>query len=193
MRNNKQIEQVNKYFQGLSPSEKRVAIAKDVLAQLKANKYLASRRTYVGPIYLKSDEVVDNFDFDYQKSCTELESCNVCALGGLMLSLTSFNDKFTIGELEEGDGTLWRELSKFFSAEQIFLIEYCFEGWMSWSDGAAINDLDFYDEDWANDENHPIWNKIYDYYYSFKDDTARLEGIMKNIVKNKGEFIPFKI
>jgi hypothetical protein len=73
----------------LTPAQMRVEVAKDVLKQLKAEKYIAQRGTY-----FVVDEWSDNattYDFTIGKDLKselklKVNTCSVCALGALFCS-----------------------------------------------------------------------------------------------------------
>jgi len=72
-----QIIKWNKQFDNLSKPEQRVLIAKDVLQQLKKDKYRANTGSYV----LKESYLENTCDI--QSNFDKLGKCNVCALGEL--------------------------------------------------------------------------------------------------------------
>lgn len=190
-----QIKRWNTSFNKLSEEDKRVAIAKDVIKQIKAGKYYASTGTYVNLDVKLSD------DTSLQKHFDEI-TCDVCALGGLFMSNVKFNNQCTYNELGCGK---FLDLLKYFSKEQLFLIEIAFEGW-------EISDmLDFetevngyidimqgiyagrYTLEEITDTSDSTKSKMKAamlFGENYHDESDRLIAIMQNIVKNKGEFIP---
>lgn len=89
----KKIEAGNVQFDKLSKAEKRVAIAKDAIAQLLIDRYVPTPGTYVG-----SDDVDLGMELDIAKTLTSLPQCNVCAIGSVMVS--SFRCGQVAGDLE---------------------------------------------------------------------------------------------
>src|ERR1700743_3631087 len=164
--NKNRIKKNNENFEKLSASEQRILIARDVLAQLAAGKYKAKSGSWVqaevpGRNYnlITEDERENNADL--KEVFCELESCNVCALGGMFVSAVKnfnklkFNDLHHVknyesdfdeygicnncGDREQDcncadspDGDICLEdiqdyMSKFFSIDQLKLIELAFE------------------------------------------------------------------
>ena len=86
------INKLNAEFKKATKAQKRVMIAQDVLAQLKAKRYVAESGCWVQANY---NTAVPLADIKYKDSVKELfaektiESCNVCALGGLFMSCTN--------------------------------------------------------------------------------------------------------
>jgi hypothetical protein len=108
----------------------------------------------------------------------------VCALGGLFMSCTNFNNNTLLEDLDFASSELGdlieevklsNELNKIFSVKQLKLIEVYFEG----------NDGYFYE------------NREYDtvkaFYIKYPSDKKRLQLIMENIVENDGIFVPKKL
>lgn len=178
----KTIERWNAFFNGLTKAEKRVAIAKDVLAQIKAGRYQ--------PAHCYS--LISNGDSNesFQKQFNDVE-CRCCADGALLLSMVKYKNVFTIGDLNglRGSSTIWRSLAKVFTPRQLFFIECAYEQRRSSEFYAAIvatDSLNFRptEKDWD------IVNQVSRYYLG--SSTDRLINIMKNIVKNNGEFKPLE-
>jgi len=168
-------KQKNAAFDKLSKAEKRVAIAKDVLAQMSANKIRAERGLYVNkmiPSNKLGSEVCDLNPMNTRGGC------NACALGSMFLCAVDKHDKLKVGDLEEinvygPDGIhqrgveIFREdtaeyLGKFFSQDQLNQIELAFESGRCPATESA------------------------------SDDNATLRLIMENIIANKGTFKPDK-
>lgn len=81
-RYSKQIEADNLRFRKMSKARKRVAIARDVLAQLKVGKFKATPGTYVESKALETD------DSNVQIQSLLLPptvSCDVCGIGALFV------------------------------------------------------------------------------------------------------------
>ena len=182
------INKLNAEFKKATKAQKRVMIAQDVLAQLKAKRYVAESGCWVQANY---NSAVPLADIKYKDSVQDLfaektiESCNVCALGGLFMSCTNFNNNTLLedlddvsedlGNLIDEEEKLSNKLNKIFSTSQLKLIEVYFEG----------NDGYFYE------------NREYDtvkaFYIKYPSDKKRLQLIMENIVENEGTFVPKKL
>jgi hypothetical protein len=169
-------------------AEMRVAIAKDVIAQIKAKKYNPTQGSWVdgvdGPDYV--DWLFENAttcEVDVQVYTKSIKKCNVCALGSLFVSaVNKYNNVYgtyktvslpSIFDFRETNNR--SPLLRYFTIKQIRLIEYTFEGGM----GAV-----------CFDDDHPMVNKAYAFYSRYPDSKDRLLAIMKNIVENKGTFKP---
>jgi hypothetical protein len=84
VKNFKSIAERNAEFAGMTKMEKRVALAKDVLTQMELQNFIPTPGTYIDSFggYDKDEFGVT----DYGKPIIQ-ETCNVCALGALTLSL----------------------------------------------------------------------------------------------------------
>jgi hypothetical protein len=177
---------LNAEFKKATKAQKRVMIAQDVLAQLKAKRYVAESGCWVKPNIDSAWEQKLSHHDSVQELFIEqkIESCNVCALGGLFMSCTNFNNNTLLEDLDdasEGLGNLIEEeqlsnkLNEIFSTNQLKLIESYFE-----ANGGFFRD---YDED----------DRIEVFYNKNSSDKKRLQLIMENIVENNGTFVPEKL
>jgi hypothetical protein len=159
-------------------------IAQDVLAQLKAKRYVAESGCWVRIHYspatvAETDSVQELF---VEK---KIESCNVCALGGLFMSCTNFNNNTLLkdldsvseylGSLVDEGKKLSNKLNSIFTTNQLKLIESYFEA----NDGFF---RDYYEGD-----------RIEAFYNKYPSEKKRLQLIMENIVENDGTFVPEKL
>lgn len=110
----------NKFSQ-LTAAQKRVAIAKDVLLQIKAKKYLTGN----GYLYVVRGEHVTKLSKD---NLSSIKACHVCAIGAAAVSCIRKFNKHSIDLRLSGSDRLMPTLLDWFSREQIELIEGCFEG-----------------------------------------------------------------
>jgi hypothetical protein len=176
----------------LTKAEKRVAIAKDVIAQLKAGKYRAETGSYC-EIDLEEAALLEP-TAELQKELKKVSKCQVCALGSLFVSDVRKFDKLKVSDSGLGakqsqwecdpepetfvneavDEFAMRDrLGSVFSQEQLALIEAVFEG----------SDVTGY-----LDEND-LWSEsIRDFFYSYAEDAKRMTAIMRNIARNGGTF-----
>ena len=175
---------LNAEFKKANKAQKRVMIAQDVLAQLKAKRYVAESGCWVR-IHYSPTTVAETDSVQELFVEKKIESCNVCALGGLFMSCTNFNNNTLLKDLDsvseylgslvdEGE-KLSNKLNKIFSTNQLKLIEIYFEA----NDGYFRD----YDED----------GRIEAFYNKHSSDKKRLKLIMENIVENKGTFVPAKL
>jgi hypothetical protein len=87
----KLIEKNNKIWEAASTRERRVLVCKDVLAQLKAKKYIAQAGQWVKSIAAPIGK--DGCSLQEIIHQDELPVCSCCALGGLMLSTVKYANK----------------------------------------------------------------------------------------------------
>jgi plasmid maintenance system antidote protein VapI len=186
----------NKRFAALSPEGKRVAIARDVLASLAAEKVIALTGTYIdtlgeGPGFfsLPSSE-------DAQVWLEDAPTCTTCALGAMMLSCVRKANNATIGMLR-GRSNITARLAVHFDRRQLDLIETAFEQ----SIHVWMNSQDDYDR-WPDQSELRVARDMFGQYLRvardmFGQDLARdytsderLTIIMQNIIRNKGTFVP---
>ena len=180
------INKLNEQFKKATKAQKRVMIAQDVLAQLKTKRYVAESGCWVQPNYYPDWKQLSDKDSVQELFAAEkIESCNVCALGGLFMSCTNFNNNTLLEDLYDVSGDLGNlidekvnlsnKLNKIFSTSQLKLIETYFE-----ANGGYFRD---YDED----------GRIEAFYNKHSSDKKRLQLIMENIVENEGTFVPEKL
>jgi hypothetical protein len=144
----------------LDNASKRVAVATDVIKQIRDRKYVATEGSY---LTFEGQEFDDSRDLKLAERISEIEgpNCHVCALGSMILSKTRlFGSKISVWNADSRDG-IFRDLKKLFGEKQLTLIEDTFDG-CSYSH----------------------------YMYEYPDDNERLIAIMGNVVANKGTFVP---
>ena len=204
-------------FKKASATQKRVLIAKDVIAQIKAKKIKPESGTFVsvekvkgfissteadrryGSYNYSMDRLSDSegSDADVRHLYLEntIQQCSCCALGGMFMSCTLYNNNTTVDNLSyAGDdignmlyedsepGSLSNGLDKFFSVAQLRLIEQTFEG-----DNGVVNSG--MDSD-TGEVIDPFSPRAAAFYEKYKKPKDRLIAIMQNIVKNNGTFKP---
>lgn len=167
----------NEAFAKLTAKEQRVAIAKDVLVHIATRKIVAKQGTYF-EIKHRS------FSADMQacEVVAAAPSCTVCALGAVFVAAIDNANEATMDDMdpddfgnriEIGHAPLKRYLSRFFSVDQLHLIEAAFES-------SDIHDFFEYDAV------QPATNMFND----FVSSEERMQIIMRNIIDNDGTFIP---
>lgn len=173
---------LNKKFSRMSPAEKRVCVARDVLAQLKAKKILAKSRLWARR-HDSHNELLSEGDADESTELRDvlpkIEQCDACALGSIFLCAVNRADKLTVGDAGGGRYGLTiffsyidTYLEKFFSAGQLRLIEIAYEC------GRGQFNADTPEQVTAAN------------CYKGLGLEERMGAIMKNIIKNKGQFVP---
>lgn len=163
----------------LSPAQARVVIAKDVLAATRAKKFIPTNGTYcaIGKIDVKVGKGL-------RPALKKMKDCRVCALGAMFIAkVARFND-FTVSandisglpwdseDFETSRDAITDTLGRYFDSEQMTLIENAFEscGYYADDDGSRSRALKF--------------------CCQLKTAKERLTCIMRNIIINKGTFVP---
>ena len=207
-------------FKKLSPAQKRVAIAKDVLKQIKARQFIPKRGYFVDTTTQNVKGIIgDLSNTDSLQKVLPQMTCEVCALGGMFLSCTNLNNKATISALKfdfehEHSGEALRMdsvinqnkkfsngLNRFFSNYQLMLIETAFEegqGLIAHFRYVILPNKDSISEYYFNGKwktATPEILKAKNFSETTKtagraNSTERMVAIMKNIIRNKGRFIP---
>jgi hypothetical protein len=171
----KYIEKQNKKFHKLSRRKQRLAIAEDVLTQIKAKKYVANKEAYVilGKTFWKKSKSERQ---DLQKHLLSEDSgCRVCGLGAAFCSMSRLGDIVT---LDDGNKrAIHGSLQRMFVDYQLALIECAFEGVQTRPISCPLSKKD---ESLA-------W-RFFDKYGG--DHDKRLAAIFRNIIKNDGTFKP---
>lgn len=168
-------------FLSLPKADRRVAIAKDVIAQIRAQKYVGLQGTYVNST--KLEEILESEEVSMTESdkiIQKLGKCQVCARGAMFLSRmkkrpenveqSSFVMKLdSFAEPE-------KEYDYEFSGPQLDAIESAFEG-------IEMGEL------YTNEDAEYIEDCI-SFCEGVKDDNDRLLMIMQNIIDHNGTFVP---
>lgn len=113
-----------KAFKDMTKAGQRVAIAKDVIAQLDAKRIQAMRQIYVGgelfQITNPRKTFADRVRMFFSLPKIEVKPCAVCAVGSAVLCGVRLQGK--------GEGTYWHEtMNEWFPIEQIRTMENYFE------------------------------------------------------------------
>ena len=195
-------------FSKLSPAQKRVAIARDVLKQIRIGRYISSTGAYVSSLLMKDGKEKYNVkDKEVKGNFGKIKKCEVCAMGACLMSITKFENKLKFGDIGSSMEQLKNDKTKelfasIFSPEQLLLIERAFEGNLGGTT-VGVNIFGLREGDFFNQI-----EKCHDFYTKFNinpKDTAtskkiselrklseekRLIAIMRNLIRNKGTFIP---
>lgn len=190
----------------LTRAERRIAIFKDALSQLRIKAYIASP----GVLCNLSPYVFHGGELQSQLTSQTLkkEDCHVCARGSLLLSTVRKENDFTRDDLANKTSNYFRPTSTFdkrllklFTAKQIASFEAAFE----------VNDY-FYKRIFGLEAhgniagmlNYQLSNltgipdplsvaarlKCIKFGIQYKDSTKRLRAIFNNAVNNNGIFKP---
>lgn len=179
-------KRANARFAKLSRNEQRVAIAKDVLKQIKAQSYIPSYGKYLDAPLGKHPE-----PFTFSASLEEpinLQNiiptrCSVCAIGALFVSMVRVGNNVSsdAGSIYTDYGrknkkvvhlsptVLFNTLSDYFSFDELRAMESLFEGWES---RVVIPQ-----------KNAAAYRKV-----ANSTPAARLKFIMQHIMDNDGMF-----
>lgn len=168
----------------MTKAQKKIEVAKDVIKQLKVGAYQSTSGTYL-------EIINDTWEIQEEQAnkCISKDfPCKVCALGSIFMSHVMLRNHLTIDELEMTDDIAMRKrLEGVFTNNQLHLIETAFER-------RIVND----DIEYICKEPRSFWNsvpttigqKAIDFGKKYSDSTVRLIMIMKNIIKNDGQFKP---
>jgi len=191
------IKKTNAEFKKATKAQKRVLIAQDVLAQIKAKRYVAASGIWVLPNWSdKIDRGQIRVTDSVQKLFAEnaIDTCNVCALGGMFMSCTNLNNNTTVKQLTDeaqdglgasidGGEKLSNGLNQIFSKTQLEIIETYFEHGDGW----------FRRDGYTGRSNGVDQKHVDAFFEKYPEDDDRLKEIMKNIVANNGTFVPSKL
>lgn len=183
----------SKPFSRLSAAAKRIAIAKDILKQIKAERYTIESGTWlnIDPIKLGEQSNTETQAVLMQRALlggkqtvtmdAPPATCTCCAVGAACASaIRLFNQDSISGSPQEGYELNGYDegmsiLRKYFPEEQVDLMEAAFE---------MRTDSDHEDASESSLDKAVCFGK------NFGNDEKRLEAICKNIIKNKGTFKP---
>ena len=177
-------------FEKLTPPQQRVAIAKDVLEQIRIKRFTPYSGKYISSINFKNGLYKSEMGSkDIKSNFAKIKNCSVCAMGACLMSATKFANKLNFEDVgvhrtDFKDEKVKDLFSSIFSPEQLLLIEIAFEGNDS---GADRMGYDIFGADYPTCE---ITQKCDEFYLKYEDEKSRMVAIMKNLIKNKGEFKP---
>ena len=189
-------------FNALPNNEKAVLVAKDVLAQIKADKYVPDTGTY---IYIQG-----GFDFNgsIKENFDQIEECKVCALGSMLMSSTHLGNILTTSDINrfpDADDLRRSEkvtelFSSIFTNKQLLLIETAFEGHTEFFGKTKRQLKKTYQENFSYYEPYDRYANeklTFDetlaceiFHRKYDDNDKRLNAICRNIIRNNGVFIP---
>jgi len=206
---NEKIKAKNQKFTRLTKAEKRVEIALDVLAQLKAKKIEALVGAGWGEITLKKSSTAEEFDGSRQLNeliSTKAQSCTACALGAMFIGAVDKFNHLKVGECEteygEGNGygngacNIFNETEEYYGGNKtaFLYIEYphaYLEKFFPKKQLLLIETA-FEGGEGATDEedfdNPADYETAASYLKGVSNQNKRLELLMKNIVANNGIF-----
>jgi hypothetical protein len=186
--------------------ERRIAILKDVLQQLKLEKFKATNGTYVSLPKILREKTYEEPELDAKTALLNCQgSCSVCAKGSIFLSQVRKENQVKLEELdwdmEDASNKATKRVVNLFGGNNLNRIEAAFERWPyiteQYEDEVFIN--------YTSDSTHTKWNefsgyyetinnkrdeKIVKFYNRYPDKTDRLKAIVRNAIKNNGIFKP---
>jgi hypothetical protein len=190
---NEKIKAQNAAFKKMTATQKRIAIAKDVLKSLKNGKLVANTGSYCEwDMNSEKMNTLEEGSVELQDLMVGgvIESCHVCAIGSIFTSKVMLGDDFRVGIEKEyysgsrlrvediscSDDKMITALKGIFTESQLRLMEFAFEG----------NDI------CNNHLSKPekFKERLRDFYHNYYSSHERLVAIMKNIIKNEGVFKP---
>jgi len=178
-------------FSRLTAAQKRVAIARDALKQIKAQKLEINTGVWCD---IEMEEVypdVEKLDaqalFLGRAAVPAIQpTCRTCALGACLVSSVRLFDDFKLKTSDLDVDEIYKQLKKFFPVGQLLLIESAFEQ-RDWTDrSTSARHGQNVEKHITEAENTTAEN----FGLTYKDDTERAEAIFKNIVRNNGTFKP---
>lgn len=186
------IKRANARFNKLTKAQKRVAIARDVLKQLDNKRIKAT-----SGIYFKGTARLPeiSLETEVQNIIEKTPQCNACALGSMFVCAVNAANRLKVKDLYARSlspmlvsfsyADIDKYLSRFFSNRQLSMIESAFEC-------SYMRDFEdvFYDNDWAADKERELAQRCIAFGRTERSDRKRMVKIMKNIIKNNGEFVP---
>lgn len=171
-----------KSYKQMSRMQRKVEIAKDVIANIHAKQLNVGMGSYVYPYKIDTEdlEVLQKYLPSQQIAQIMKPNCTVCARGSMMIcKIAKFNDydlkDIDLHRVEDSHTT--EALKDAFTDEELYCIECCFELW------------DEYNQCY-NRGKGPVSNDVINNWAKIKDSTDRLLAIMQNIIDHKGVFKP---
>ena len=200
---NKRIRASNAAFKAMSPAEKRVQIAKDVLMSLDTGKLEPVNGSYMLvelPKYthMQDSDTWETYDARQtafkdldarEQLLTGTISCSVCAIGAVFTCAVQRQNELTVAELQASRRGMVEYLQGSFSAVQLDLIECAFE---RTRDNMRCDATPYTDARLAEKFGHSVHNSWLDAPHDARGGLASclMRAIMENIVANEGAFVP---
>lgn len=170
------IEKNNKIWSDSTDAERRVLLAKDALERLTKGQIKARRGKLTA---FRNTRKLVKEEASIQEVIAKGEVCQACALGSLMISQVFYKNKVKASQywtgLNWGDNNA-DELRNLFGHE-LRKMEYAFENGEGLVSSSQLRSGEGFD--------------CRKFFSKYRDSsTKRLEAILKNVIRNKGEFIP---
>jgi hypothetical protein len=177
----RRIETSNKRYEAATPEQKRVIVAKDALTRIELEMINPSHGFVLKIPGVDPDDFVNKKVFNHY-------NCQACAKGALLVSFVGRFNKFH-SPLHNASATYASEtghqkLNELFIYDQLALIEYAFEGEFYLYGHTLDPETIARTRKWRN--------KITVGALVSEGPMLLLKAICKNIIRNKGTFIPPK-
>ena len=181
----RRIKDRNRKFRKLTLRQQRIKVVRDVIRQLSDGTLVASPGTYakfIAPKRMKPDSQLNEI-------LESIPKCEVCGVGGIFLATVKLNNELTVEDVNRrssygtitagvrssmGDSVMRDYLKKWFSAEQLALIETAFERRKMHS--AFVH------------PDKPLQAAI-KFGMAYENPKARFIAICNNIIEHGGEFV----
>lgn len=193
---NERIKKMNAEFEAMTPEQKRVAIAKDVLASIAAKRFNVTTGHWVdfgravgnhNDWAIRAPAGQQLHEVFYREKLTE--KCDVCALGSLFLCAVERADKLTVAKAAGYDwGDLDEQVSLGHKLRCTLVFDYL-EQWFS-MDQLRLMEIGFEMGRGQFRTSDEVEEKVAAFYLMVRQPSERLRGIMENVVRNNGEFNP---
>lgn len=210
----REIAKREKIFKAANNAEKRVLIAKDVIAQIKAKKIKPFQGMFVrfreesciGPRGCEptvgSMQIAADADARELLLTNKISQCTCCALGSMFVSCTLYNNHTSAKDLQRCDWSIANWLDRSVQEEDDDTdgepIRNGLNKFFSLTQLRLIEQTFEANEGYirSNDEDetgraYPKFKKEqYEFCQKYRRMDTRLVAIMRNIVRNKGTFKP---
>lgn len=174
------IERSNRRFAMMTPREKKVQIAKDVLMQLDAGLLDARSGTYFAS--LKASRLLsklldknDDVDVELKEVLDKTPQCEVCAIGAAFVCAVKREGSLLVTNLVECRDLMVEYLTEkeIFSDDELTLMEVAFEGAVLREGYEGLDPL----------------NKALYFNHNIPGEKERLRRVMKAVIGNPEEGI----
>jgi hypothetical protein len=176
-----------KAFEDMTPNEKRVAIARDLIEHVNAGRVRAQES-----VWLSSRGAVQFSNSDERQLDAVLKAvptCTCCQLGGLLYATACRANAVKVSdvtnEYDDDDSLDYSGFSgyleRYFEEQQLMLMEMAFEG----GDGAFSG----YDLDTNEETEDELEHAANAFYFRHDNDEERMVAICQNIIDHGGEFV----
>lgn len=206
----RRIARENRAFEKLTPAQKRVAIAHDVLAQIAAQKFIPENGIWLADARNGNEELFSLKDVKENKELRDVinntEACRGCALGGIFMcaikriDALKVNDLTSVknakkneevygvnldGELRYNKAPELKDILKYFSRNKLFTKHQLRLIELAFESGGGGVDVNL------ESPQELLAQRFFNLRDSeISDSTERMRLIMENIIVNKGTFVP---